>query len=316
VIWVEILSRQMAVTARHRCTASEIRLGRGYTNDIVVDDPLVAADHLRIARDGSGALFAEDLGSANGLFIGNGKERLKRVAIDGEHPLRIGNTFVRIREPGYQVAPEHAQRHWGAAVPALAALAIAAIAIPVMTQWLNETDEPRFSNYLQPLLGVPALALIWTSLWALLCRIFSSHARFVRNLLIALAGLVAYTLLSAAVHFVAFAISWRPLATYQYSGVWIFLAALCFFHLREISPARQGVKAAMLAALAALAILAETVIQSDSNATFFAQRSYNPILMPPSLRLVPAKSDSAFFTGIEKLKAKLDQDRADSAAGD
>lgn len=316
VIWIEILSRQLAVIARHRCIGNDIRIGRGYANDIVLDDPLVAADHLRITRDASGALHAEDLGSANGLFIGNGKERLRRVAIDGEHPLRIGHTFLRIREPGYHVAPETTPRHWGASVPAIAALALAAIVLPVLMQWLNETDEPRFSTYLQPLLGVPALALIWAALWSLLCRIFSSHARFARNLLIALSGLVAYSVLSIAIHFVAFTVSWRPLATYQYAGVWIFLAVLCLFHLREISPARLSTKAGALAALAALAIAAETVIQSDTNANVFTQRSYNFLLMPPALRLVPAKSDSAFFTGIEKLKQKLDQDRADSAAGD
>jgi len=314
VIWVEILTRQMAVTARHRCTGAEIRIGRSYTNDIVLDDPLVAAEHLRIARDANGALIAEDLGSANGTFVGRSRKRTQRVVIDGEEPLRVGNTLLRIREPSYAIAPEREVQRLHVAVPVIGALGLAAILLPALSQWLNETTEPRFSNYLPALLGVPALALVWVAGWALLCRVFSSQARFERNLFIALAGLLAYSLLVMVSHFMAFAFSWRPLATYQYVGNWLFLAALCFFHLREISAAHLPVKAGILVALAGLSIVAETIIQSDTNANANVQRSYSFLLMPPSLRLVPAKSDSAFFAGIEKLKQRLDQDRADSTA--
>src|SRR5215471_15756453 len=105
MIWVEILTRHGEVLARHRlqCGAGgeEVRVGRGYDNDVVVDDPFVAARHLRIARDESGALVAHDLGSANGLFVGPDRRRHERVAIDPSQPLRIGRTLLRVRETDY-----------------------------------------------------------------------------------------------------------------------------------------------------------------------------------------------------------------------
>src|SRR5579863_989254 len=107
VIWVEILSRQLGVIARHRCAGPEIRIGRGYENDIVLDDPYVAAAHLRITRSADGVLMAEDLGSANGLFVGTSKERVRRAIIEGDHTLRVGHTLLRIREADFAVAPEH-----------------------------------------------------------------------------------------------------------------------------------------------------------------------------------------------------------------
>jgi hypothetical protein len=307
VIWVEILSRQLSVIARHRCAGPEIRIGRGYENDIVLDDPSVAAAHLRIARNGDGVLMAEDLGSANGLYIGSTKQRVRRVAIDGEQPLRIGNTLLRFREPGYAVAPEHAPRAWHVAASTVAAIGVATVLLQLLILWLNETAEPRFAAYLPTLLGVPAVALAWVAGWALLCRIFSGHARFLRNLFIALAGFLAYTLVATVAALLAFALSWRPLATYQYVGAWGFFAAICFFHLREISASHLPLKAATAAALAALAIAAQMVLQSDVSAT--AQRNYALLLLPPALRIVPAKSPDAFFANIEKLKQKLDQDR-------
>ena len=87
VIWVEILSRHHDVLERHRCTGPEIRIGRGYDNDVVLDDPYVAPRHLRVFRGATGTLVAEDAGSANGLFtergpVGRGTLRRGRVQLD------------------------------------------------------------------------------------------------------------------------------------------------------------------------------------------------------------------------------------------
>jgi pSer/pThr/pTyr-binding forkhead associated (FHA) protein len=60
MIWIEIMSRQREVAARFRIAASEARIGRGYDNDVVVDDPYVAAQHLRVFRRDDGHLVAED----------------------------------------------------------------------------------------------------------------------------------------------------------------------------------------------------------------------------------------------------------------
>ena len=313
VIWVEILSRQLGVIARHRCAGPDIRIGRGYDNDIVLDDPHVAAAHLRIARDADGALVAEDLGSASGLFLGTGKERAQRVAIDGDQPLRIGNTLLRVREPGYPVALEQVSRASHVAVSTVAAAGVAVLLLQLLILWLNETNEPRFASYLPTLLGLPGIALTWSAGWALLCRIFSGHARFIRNLFIALAGLLAYTLVATCAAFLAFAFAWRPLGSYQFVLAWCAFGAICVFHLREINPSRLELKAAIVALIGVVGIATQIILQSD---TTTAQRSYALALLPPALRIVPAKSEDAFFGSIEKLKQKLDQDRVDNPDGE
>ena len=65
VIWVEVLSRHRDIAARHRFTGAEatITIGRGYDNDLVLDDPYVAARHVRIRRDADGRLLATCVGS-------------------------------------------------------------------------------------------------------------------------------------------------------------------------------------------------------------------------------------------------------------
>ena len=121
MIWVEILSRHRDIAARFRIAAAEARIGRGYDNDVIIDDPYVAARHLRVFRDEAGQLVAEDLGSANGTFLDGGRSRVARTVIDGKHPIRIGQTWLRIREIHHEVERERVAPPEWRALPITAA---------------------------------------------------------------------------------------------------------------------------------------------------------------------------------------------------
>src|ERR1700761_4033172 len=106
MIWVEILSRHHEVLHRVRVAGDEASIGRGYDNDVVVDDPYVAARHLRISRNEAGEVVAEDLGSSNGSFLDGSKSRITRLPVDGSQRLRIGQTLLRLRTSDYAIEPE------------------------------------------------------------------------------------------------------------------------------------------------------------------------------------------------------------------
>ena len=154
VIWIEVVSRSREVIARHRCRGPEIRIGRGYENDVVLDDPYVAPQHLRIRRSEAGGWVAEDLDSANGLFLDHGRDRFGWVEIDGNRPIRIGHTYLRLREAGYAVMPERAYQPRSRLWPVLAALGVLLVAIQVGSNWIGETSEPKLSPYLVSVLTV------------------------------------------------------------------------------------------------------------------------------------------------------------------
>jgi hypothetical protein len=316
MIWVEVLSRHQDVLARHRCDIDDIRIGRGYDNDVIVDDPFVAARHLRVFRDEDGRLVAEDLDSANGLYRGDETQRRSRVFIDGDVPLRIGRSHLRIRETGYAVAAERtavaAASSWKQAL----ALGSALIGLELLSLWLSETTEPKATRYFLPLLVLVALVLAWTSAWAVLSRIFSGQARFDRHLVIALGMLLVFSVYNEVTDAGAFALSWRVLADYAYVGAWLLFATLCFLHLREIGARHLRLKAGVVAALAATVIGAQTLAQSEMRG-WAIQQSYLHDLKPPMLRIAPAQTDDAFFADAKGLKAKLDRARKEEApAGD
>jgi hypothetical protein len=311
VVWIEVVSRARDVVARHRCAGSEIRVGRAYDNDVVLDDPYVAPHHLLIRRSESGGWIAEDLGSANGLFIDHSRDRFGWVEIDGNRLMRIGHTSLRLRESDYAVAPERTEQLSSHPLwPALAGLGVALVAIDVGSSWIAEITEPKLSPYLLSVLTVAVLTGAWTAIWSVLARIFSGQARFERNLLIALAGMVTYALYREFTDFAGFALSWSRLAAYQYIGVWSLLAGICFLHLRVVSPARLKLKAGLVVALLAAGIGVQVLNQSELR-TGFDRQGMALHLLPPEFRLVPLQTEDTFFADIETLKAKLDHDRTE-----
>jgi hypothetical protein len=96
--------------------------------------------------------------------------------------------------------------------------------------------------------------------------------------------------------------------TYQYVSILSILAAMCFFHLREVGPARLWLKAAIVTTVLVTLIAVQALQQSEA---FFDSGRQNTtrLLMPPSFRAIPFRDENAFFGEIADLRARLDRDR-------
>jgi pSer/pThr/pTyr-binding forkhead associated (FHA) protein len=316
MIWVEILSRHRDIAARFRFPGPEVRIGRGYDNDVIIDDPYVAAQHLRVFRDGAGQLVAEDLGSANGTFVDGGRSRLARVIVDGKQPIRIGQTYLRLRELNHAVEPERLAPQWRI-LPLVVAVALGAaiLGIDGLKIWLTQMTETRALNFVTPLLVLFAMIVIWIGIWALLSRVFSGRSHFFRNLLIALAGVFVFSLYNELAQYLAFAWTWSIPSSFEYVVDWSILAVVCFLHLREVGATRLRLKGALVVALLAVAVAVQTLQRSEAFSDSGRQNTAH-VLMPPELRAVPFRDEAVFFGEIANLKAKLDGDRAQARSNE
>jgi hypothetical protein len=146
-------------------------------------------------------------------------------------------------------------------------------------------------------------------MWALLSRIFSGRSHFFRNLLIALSGAFAVSFYSELAKYLAFAWTFSLASTYEYIAMWIVVAAVCLLHLREVGHTRLWLKGGVVAALLIVAVSVQTLQRSEALSDSGRQITLH-ILMPPSLRAVPYRSEADFFGRVENLKATLDGDRA------
>lgn len=310
MIWVEILSRHRDVVSRVRIAGAEVTVGRGYDNDVIVDDPYVAARHLRVSRDAAGQLVAEDLDSVNGIFLDGGKGPIARLVIDGTTPFRIGHTLLRIRTSDYAVEPERrALAERGALSTAMvAAMTVIVFGLIALRVWLAQTGEPRLSNYMTPLLTMAGVLLAWVGIWALVSRLLAGRSQFVRNLTIALVAVLVSLLYNEFAKYAAFGLTWPVPGDYEYAATWSILAAGCFLHLRAISARGAWLKATIVAVVLLLAIGVQTLQRSEAFSDHGRQNTAR-LLLPPAFRTVPLRTADQFFANVADLKAGLDADR-------
>lgn len=312
VIWVEVVARHGQVSARFRGTGAELRIGRSYRNDIVLDDPAVAPEHLRVTRAEGGGFLVEAVDKAAAFAIG--RETRNRSLVDGNTVLRLGRTQLRIRDAAYPVAPVIVTH--GFAVYQtwliLAALILAVAGLHLLGTWLGDfTPEPRASRYLISGARLAGGTAIWVALWAVSSRIFSGNARFARHLTIALSGAIAFVIYDALSEGLAFSFATGAIATYAFVGLWLLLGIVCFVHLQAISRARPVVKAGVLVLIAAIAIAVQFTLQLDQR-NFAALQPMHPLL-PPAFRLTRIQSENEFFARLDTLKDKLNADRKAAA---
>ena len=94
VIFLEVIEGD-AVHARHRLERFPVTVGRGYANDVIVDDPKVSSVHLRIERTEDGSLMLHDVGSTNGTYLVEPWTRLVQGVVTSDTRVAVGDTRPR-----------------------------------------------------------------------------------------------------------------------------------------------------------------------------------------------------------------------------
>ena len=311
VIWVEILSRSGHVVARQRCAGPELRIGRSYQGDVIVDDPTVAPDHLRVTQAEDGAILVT-AASASAPFAIHG-ERRERSLVDGDTVLRIGHTSLRIRDETYAVPATAALMGPKPPWLALSALIAVTLLINALMIWLNQTAEPRFTRDAAAMAVLGGAVLVWSGLWALVSRIFVGAARFARHLGIAASIFLAYTIYNILAEAAAFSLSSGALAGNFQSGLWVLVGIACFLHLQTIAPSHKWLKAGGIALLVIAGIAVQVAARLEQLKTG-QQPSIARTTFPPVFRLTHAKSEDQFFAAVDGLRAQLEADRKPDGA--
>jgi hypothetical protein len=306
--FIETLARNGDVLQRHCVEALPIRLGRGYDNDLILDDDYAAASHARIELDGAGRLLLRDLGSKNGIVhLGR---RVPEVLLSGDTVVRIGHTSLRVRAASFPVAPELPDRtfhRWEGALPGAAGILLVC-GFGLFARWLSDTQYFEFVRYFEALAWSAGLALLWSGVWALGNRLFGRHARLGRHLFISGCGLVALALLALLAAAIGYAFSLEAFTRYASHAATLVLAAMIYFHLCTVKPQnrrRYRWIAAGMAVLGSGLILAFNLQRSGR----LADELYMAVLLPPDMRLSQDHGIDEFMREVDGMKPALDRSR-------
>jgi hypothetical protein len=91
---VVVASPILAVGEQHGLNSAPLTIGRGGSNDLVVDgDEFASTRHARVAPRGDG-VWVEDLGSTNGTYV-NGAKLTRPRKLEPGDVVRVGETELR-----------------------------------------------------------------------------------------------------------------------------------------------------------------------------------------------------------------------------
>ena len=306
--FVELLARNGDVLQRQCVDALPIRIGRGYDNDVILDDDYAAAAHAVVELDAAGRLLLRDLGSRNGIVVAG--RRRQEAILSGDTVVRIGHTALRVRAAGFPVALELVDRTfhgWEGVLPGAAGLLLAG-GVALLARWLGDTEFFELARYAEALAGGLAAALLWGGMWAFANRLFGRHARLGRHLFVfgcGSAALAGYVLLGSLL---AYAFSAESFTHYGSHVAVVLLAGMVYFHLCTIRP-RNRVRYRWVCA--GLAVLCSSLILTGNvqRTGRLSDELYMSVLLPPRFRLSPDHGVDEFMRAVEAMQGPLDRSR-------
>jgi FHA domain len=306
--FVELLTRDKNLKARYRFDALPIRIGRSYDNDLILDDPYVAANHALIERSVDGSLQILDLNSENGLVV-DGKKQ-SQIILDN-HVVRLGHTNLRVRHAGSQVANallDKAAHRWEGWPPAIAGLILVFFSVLGST-WLNASESFSFISAIAVISLILFLILLWCGGWAFATRMISGGStRFGRHIFIVGCAIILIDLWNISSITLAYAFSLSFLTRYGSLLEVVIFAGMVFFHLMMINS--QRFKSFMhTSIIIAVLGISSILISNYQRSGILADSLYMTYLLPPALRVSSDMPIDTFITEANQLKPELEKAR-------
>lgn len=264
---IEFVDRDGRVLRTHDVHGWPLRVGRALDNDLVLDDPHVAAHHLVLEPGEEGTLMLQVGDTTNGVqgllpaprrhWPAGTRQPLAQGPLD----MQLGQTRLRLRRAGEAVAPE-LPLATAQALPVTAPLLMTTgLAVAVAgSHWVGLDPGADATAWLPVAVGVPVALVLWCGLWALASQLFRHRFDFGGHLRIALPGLLAIEACDLLLEPLAASLGWPwlwrlvPLAQALLAG-WLLHRHL----LRVLPQARRAVGAFVGAALLAGVVISLAV---------------------------------------------------------
>jgi len=213
MIYVEILDRRGQVESRTRIERFPASVGRGYGNDVIVDDRFVSPRHLEIVEEGDDELVIKDAGSANGTRRVGEDEALESAPLRPGLLLRIGETSLRFATADMAVAP--AERMFKSdglldklkSAPVALGVVLLAFAMLTADTYLEAYYDVTWVDIAGPPVAAMVVFALWAALWSFVNRVLTHRFDFLRHASLACLAVIAMLLAEPVSEYTEFLLS-------------------------------------------------------------------------------------------------------------
>jgi pSer/pThr/pTyr-binding forkhead associated (FHA) protein len=320
----------------HRLGDLPLTVGRGLSNDLILDDPYVDARHARISLDESGAALIEDLGSVNGLILNDARLR-GSVPVKPGAEIRVGRTKLRFRNPEEPVAPALVDEtaiprrpparvaaltptrlrrarafattsRWAATTWGRLLAGGAAVSAVAIYSWMGSAERSSKSEAFFAALAFAFMIAIWAGIWAVASRVSVQRFHFVGHVAVASVVSLGGLIWTMSAEWVSFFFPDASVADVLSGAIGLMLlVALVAGHLSLASAMsrKRRWRAGFMVAGAALVIAGlATLIEDDS---FTDVPTFSGVVKPVASQWVPTSTVEEFGGVMAKLKEEVDE---------
>ncbi|MCK5052192.1 MAG: FHA domain-containing protein [Candidatus Cloacimonetes bacterium] len=165
-----------------------VKIGRGYNNDVIIQDEYVSENHLELNYIGN-QIVLKDLNSENGIFID------KKERIDGEaliHPdksVTIGKTSIKIMPYDHQISKTkklNINKSFSGRYKIVVVAWVLLVLNIMITVMINHSNTFRDEKFMKLFNDVPAevmVLIIWAGILTFIGKLFKKESAFHKQLL-------------------------------------------------------------------------------------------------------------------------------------
>lgn len=309
--YVEILDGKGVVVERLPVNSFPISVGRGYANDVILDDPYVCPAHVAIAPDEQGRLIVTDLESVNGLRESAREKPVARLEIRSGSQFRIGHTQLRYCSVDHALAPtlldRDSSRAWLNSPYTAVIVGAAVFLLLCLDAYLTHIERTTFAAIVSEPLSTFAMLLFWSGLWALASRVIVSRFHFPQHATIACGATVGFFLLSSSAEWFEFLFPSVPaLWIAGLFGSGLIIGALVYGHLKFASTLRRYSRLWAALAVSAAIVGVSAIADFAGRSKFSNAMEFTGILKPLDAAWLPSITIEEFIERSQKLRQELD----------
>ena len=309
--YIEVLDGKGAVAERFPVEAFPVRVGRAYSNDVILNDPYVCPIHVAIEADEQGRLIARDLDSVNGLRSDAHDKPVTTLEIQSGSQFHIGHTHLRYRSVDHPLAPtlvdRDSRRLWLHS-PYTAVIAGAVVFMLLcLEEYLTTVERATFAAIVTEPLTTLAMLLVWSGLWALTSRIIVSRFHFPQHATIACGAVVGFFLLSFCSEWLEFLFPAIPVLWIAgLFGSGVIMLGMVYGHLKFASTLQRHSRLWAGLSVSAAIVGVSAITDFASRSKFSNVMEFTGIVKPIDAAWLPTVTIDDFIARSEKVKQNLD----------
>jgi hypothetical protein len=311
--FIEIVDRSGVVRERVSLDENSKIIGRAYDCQVIVDDPYVCPQHVKVTLAENGELLVEDVGSINGLSADRHGSKHAQLKLQPGDDCFIGWTKLRYHRRSEKVAPARRDHSRQLVLSALLQPKFLALIIIIpffqllYSTWLEQAREGELYTLLLTPATVYFVLVIWASFWSVVGKLLVHRAMFFTHLAIISAMTGLTTLVEGATAYSVFIFDVDDMKnTVLYTTGFFITAATMYAHLHFASRGKPKSQAIAAIFVSMVILMLSVYVEIEDNSQFSSSPRYSASIKSPMFVIGTVQTTEDFLSSLDGVESEVD----------